>query len=260
MKPIHLPRPAPLIEGTLLQRYKRFLADVRLETGETVVAHCVNTGAMEGLTRPGTRVWLSRSNNPARKLAFTWELAEIRGEVIGVNTSLPNRVVGDLLREGHLPWLGKWDEIRPEKPYGAKSRVDFWMRRGFREHYLEVKNCHLSYPDGRAYFPDTVSERASAHLRELAAVIGPSVTTGVLFFVQVPAVKSLRPSDLHDPAFAAAARGAKRAGVRFSAITVEHEPDAIVITGRVPVDLAEYSTERIAAWRDQNRSTRNTPL
>jgi sugar fermentation stimulation protein A len=260
MRPVVLPRPAPLVPGTLVLRYKRFLADVRLDTGQTVVAHCVNTGAMEGLTRPGTRVWLSRSNNPARKLAFTWELAEIRGQVIGVNTALPNRVVGELLRGGHLPWLGRWDELRAEKPYGERSRVDFWMRRGEREHYLEVKNCHLAYPDRRAYFPDTVSERASAHLRELSAVIGPSISAGVLFFIQVPGVKSLRPSDVHDPAFAGAARVARRAGVRFSAITVTHEPGAIVVTGRVPVDLNEYGTGRMIAWREENRAVRQTPL
>ncbi len=251
-----IPRPLALVEGTFLTRYKRFLADVRLAaTGEIVTAHCVNTGAMEGLTRPGGRVWLSLADNPARKLRYTWELAEIDGRIFGVNTSMPNRIVSHLLRETRLPWHRRpWDEVRAEVRYGERSRVDFRLARGKRLHYLEVKNCHLIYPDDRAYFPDCISERATSHLRELVQVVQAGHTAEVIFCVQTPLVKSVRPSDVHDPAFALAARAAREAGVRFHAIAVSHTPDSIIVHRGVPVELKPYRTTRVFRWRDEARA------
>jgi sugar fermentation stimulation protein A len=247
---LELARPETLIPGILLRRYKRFLADVRLEDGQTVCAHCVNTGAMEGLTAPGARVWLSRAQNPERKLPFTWELVELEGHAIGVNTAMPNRVVGELLRRGALPWLGPRDEIRPEKKYGERSRVDFWLRAGDRETYVEVKNCHLVYPDGFAYFPDSVSERAAHHVEELAAVLTDRVAAHVLFFVQVPDAQGLRPSDVHDPSFAMAARKAAAKGVGFSAILIRQDAQRIQVQAApLPVDLAPYPLEPVRAFR-----------
>lgn len=258
------PRTQPLIEGTLERRYKRFLSDVRLaSTGEIVVAHCVNTGAMEGLTRPGTRVWLSEANNPKRKLAYTWELAEIDGQVLGVNTGLPNRLVHQLLQGGHLPWLAHYTCIKPEVKYGENSRVDFLLSMDAEaaagnaaRHYLEVKNCHLIYPDGIAYFPDCVSTRAAGHLEELARCLesGDCPTTAeVLFFAQMPAAQALRPSDLHDPAFAAACRRVAALGVRFSAIGVRHTLETLEFYGPIPVDLSPYPTAQHELWRAQNK-------
>jgi sugar fermentation stimulation protein A len=250
------PREEPLVEGRLLRRYKRFLADVELEGGEVVTAHCVNTGAMEGLTRPGNRAWLSRAHNPKRKLAFTWELVEAEdGRVYGCNTAFPNRLVQRLLAEGALPWLRGYPEIRPERPYGENSRVDFHLSGRRRELYLEVKNCHLLYPDRRAYFPDAVSQRATGHLRELAAVVAPRVRAEVLFVCQMPGVKAVRPSDAHDPEFAAAAREVKGQGVGFAAIEVLHTPETLTVSRRLPVSLAPYGVERVARWRHLARSS-----
>ena len=248
-----MPRPLTLVEGTFLTRYKRFLADVRLaDTGEIVTAHCVNTGAMEGLTRPGSRVWLSLADNPARKLHYTWELAEVDGRILGVNTSMPNRIVGHLLREARLPWHRRpWDGVRAEVRYGERSRVDFRLVRGKRLHFLEVKNCHLIYPDDRAYFPDCVSERATGHLRELVQMVEAGHTAEVVFCVQTPRVRSVRPSDVHDPAFASAARAARQAGVRFHALAVSHTPDSIIVHRSVPVELKPYATTRVTRWRDE---------
>jgi len=254
MEPVTYAREQALVEGTLVRRYARFLSDVRLADGRIVVAHCVNTGTMEGLTRAGTRVWLSESDNPSRKLKHTWELAEIEGVLIGVNTSLPNRMVGRLLRENRLDWLADWEEIVPEKVYGDRRRVDFWLRKGRREVFLEVKNCHLVYPDRRAYFPDSVSERATHHLRELAALRTTRRRGEVLFCCQMPEAKSVRPSDVHDPDFAAAARAAKAAGVRFSAIVLSQTPESITFERRIPVDLKPYATERLQAWKKRNRA------
>lgn len=255
------PRTESLFRGILLQRYKRFLADVQLESGEVVTAHCVNTGAMEGLTRPGIPVWLSLSNNPKRKLRYTWELAEVDGRMWGVNTSLPNKMVGRLLAERKLPWLTDWTNVRPEKKYGEKSRVDFWLSTGDREHFLEVKNCHLLYPDNIAYFPDCVSARAAGHLHELCNCVGVDgisgrVTAEVLFVVQIADALCVRPSDLHDPTFAAAARVAAGRGVRFSAIGVAHTETEIAVYGPMPVDLEPYDSTEHALWRAENKAAK----
>lgn len=253
--PFTIRRPQPLLEGVLVRRYKRFLADVELAGGELVTAHCVNTGAMEGLPRPGRRVWLSTSDNPQRKLRYTWELVEVDGRIFGANTLEANRIVRRLLAERRLGWLAAYPEVVPERRYGERSRVDFWLRNGRRELYLEVKNCHLIYPDGRAYFPDAVSERASGHLQELAAVLGPKVRAEVMFVCQMPEVKQVRPSDVHDATFAAAAREVGRLGVRFSAIEVHHTPEEMVVQRRLPVSLKPYRPERVKRWRQAGRGS-----
>lgn len=256
------PRETPLTRGILVKRYKRFFADVELESGEIVVTHCVNTGAMEGLTRPGNPVWISRATNPARKLKWTWELAEIDGRSWGVNTALPNRFIKRLLAEKSLPWLADWAHVCPEKKYGVKSRVDFWLcdnnpaeAAPLRQHFLEVKNCHLLYPDNVAYFPDCVSIRATQHLEELVRCVDEkrAVSAEVVFVVQVPGARAVRPSDMHDPNFAKAARAAASSGVKFSAIGVDHQPDKTIIYGPIPVDLQPYEMDTHQAWREANR-------
>lgn len=251
--PIELPRERPLIPGALVRRYQRFLADVRLDTGELVTAHCVNTGAMEGLTEPGNRVWLSLADNPRRRTRYTWELVEAGGRVYGANTAEPNRLVGRLLRGGHLPFLGRWREVRAEVGFAEGRRVDFLLRGNARdaerERLLEVKNCHLLYPDRRAYFPDSHSARASHHLEALAAERTGTRDAAVLFVCQMSPVRAVRPSDVHDPVFAETARRVRREGVRFFAVSVEHRVDAVRLVGRVPVDLRPYGTRRIEKWR-----------
>jgi sugar fermentation stimulation protein A len=254
LEPVIYPRPQALLSGVLVQRYKRFFADVDLDDGRRVVAHCVNTGAMEGLTKPGTRVWVRPVDNPDRKLKFTWELAEIAGQITGVDTSLPNRIVRTLLEERRLPFLSDWIEMKPEKKYGERSRVDFWLRTESHEAFLEVKNCHLIYPDLRGYFPDCVSERASGHLAELSGLMSRPGQSGlpcrseVLFFAQMPDVKAIRPSDLHDPAFALAARAAAAAGVQFRALRIRHTPEAIRVDGIIPVELETYDLDPIREY------------
>ncbi|HEX2253695.1 MAG TPA: DNA/RNA nuclease SfsA [Thermoanaerobaculia bacterium] len=255
--PVRYPRDQALVEGRLVRRYKRFIADVELAGGEVVTAHCVNTGAMEGLVRPGARVWLSRAENPARKLAWTWELVESGGQILGANTALPNRLVRRLLDERRLPWLPGYERVEAERPLGERSRVDFVLARGGpgrrRRTLVEVKNCHLLYPDRRAYFPDAVSERAAHHLRELARARSTTTRCHVLFVCQVPGARSLRPSDAHDPTFATAAREARGAGVGFSALEVTHTPEEIQVVRRLPVDLKPYRVERVARWRAAGR-------
>ncbi len=243
--------PRPLIAGTLVRRYKRFLSDVRLGDGRVVTAHCVNPGAMEGLVRPGARVWLSEPDAASkRKLRFTWELIELDGVVIGANTLVANRIVRALLET--QPRGFAHDELRAEYPYGERSRVDFWLRQGRREHFVEVKNCHLVYPDGRGYFPDSRSERAVRHLGELVEVIRAGQRATVMFTVQRGDVRAVRPSDVHDPAFAEAARRAADAGVRFRAVRIVPSLKGYSVEANIPVELGRYATRRVERWRGDN--------
>ena len=161
---------SPLVSGILIQRYKRFLADVTLDTGESVTAACPNTGAMLGLNTPGSRVWLSRSESPTRKYPHTWELVEVAGHgLVGVNTGSPNRIAAEAIRAGLLPELSGYDTLRAEVKYGRNSRIDILLEGDGRPPcYVEVKNTHLFRRAGLVEFPDCVTERGTKHLAELA--------------------------------------------------------------------------------------------
>jgi sugar fermentation stimulation protein A len=248
-----VPHAAPYLPGTLIGRYQRFLAAVRLDCGERVVAHCVNTGRMEGLTTPGLRVWLSHDPSPTRKLAYTWQLTELDGLYVGTNTAIPNGLVGQLLRRSLLRGLAS-DDVRAEQRYGHNSRIDFLLRKGKRETYVEVKNCHLAYPDRRGYFPDSESERATKHLHELEEVVRAGHRAVVIFVAQREDIRTMRPSDLHDPAFASAARRARATGVRFLAVSVRPTPESYTVQGTIPVDLRPYDLTRPTEWMKANQA------
>ena len=250
-----LPWPAPLVEGTLLRRYHRFLSDVRLPSGELARAHCVNTGAMEGLVRPGARVWICPAAAPGRKLPFTWVSMELPDGIrVGVDTSLPNRLVGAMLEARRLRGLERHRGFAAEVGYGEEgSRVDFAVKTGRGERLLEVKNCHLVYPDGGAYFPDSVSERGAKHLRELAAVARGGGKASVLFVVQREDARFVRPSDAHDPVFSREARAAAAAGVRFEALRLRPTEAGVEVCGALPVDLEPYDPGGPRRWREEGR-------
>ena len=178
--------PSPLARGRLVQRYKRFFADVILDDGTALTAHCPNPGAMLGVKAPGLRVWLSRSDDPKRKLAHTLELVETaEGALTGVNTMHPNRIVAEALADGSIPELTGYETVRREVNYGEASRVDFLLTSPDRPAcWLEIKNCHLSRGGGLAEFPDCVAARSSRHLRELAAMVRAGDRAVALFVVQ----------------------------------------------------------------------------
>ncbi len=258
---IRFSRNTSLFSGTLIQRYKRFLADIRLDSGETIIAHCVNTGRMEGLTRPGLRVWVSPAQNPERKLRYTWELTEVEGEIIGTNTGFPNGFVRYCLQHRLLSVLPAYTEFRPEVVLGPGHRVDFSLQLSTgKTLHLEVKNCHLIYPDRVAYFPDSVSERAARHMESLAELISPEVEVGVLWVCQIPKVAAVKPSDAHDPAFAKAARAAVSQGLQTFALSLTQTPEEILLTQPVSVEMAPYPLEPVLAWKKHNELHKNTPI
>jgi sugar fermentation stimulation protein A len=214
----------PLLEGVLLRRYKRFLADVALEDGQEVTAHCPNTGPMTGVLHPGGRVRLRHAPSPARKLAWTWEQAEVSGADgtpvwVGVNTALPNRLVRATIEAGCLePWLGPVAAIRAEVPYGTgrRSRIDLLLTPAEgaadpRLIYVEVKNTTWSEGD-LALFPDTVTERGQKHLEELAALL-PQARGVLVPCLSRADVHRFAPGDRADPRYGELFRRARAAGV-----------------------------------------------
>lgn len=253
---MRIPHPRPLLPGRLVDRYERFIAEIELDGGQRIRAHCVNPGRMEGLVAPGVRVWVWQvPPDSKRKLRYTWELVEDPDPaidmIVGANTVAPNRIVAELLAAKQLPGLRRYRALRSEVAYGERSRVDFVLD-GKTPHYVEVKNSHLRYPDGRSYFPDSVSARASHHLEALADLVaGGGAKATVLFVSQRPDVRAVRPSILHDPTFAATARDVAARGVRFRAVTVQATPKVYEVVGEIPVDLSVYDTDAHARWREQ---------
>jgi len=177
--------PDPLIPGRLVRRYKRFLADVELDGGGLVVAHCANPGSMLGLAEPGLRVWLSRSSNPARKLKYSWELTVVGEHLVGIHTGHPNGIVAEAVASGRIPELAGYETLRREVRYGRNSRIDLLLESPSRPPcYLEVKNVHLKRRESVAEFPDSVTKRGTKHLEELAHMAESGARAAMFFLVQ----------------------------------------------------------------------------
>jgi sugar fermentation stimulation protein A len=263
---LFLPHEASLHAARLEQRRDRFLADVVLEaTGEKVVAYCVNPGRMETFSRNGARIWLLPATaSCSRRLLWTWELIEHDGVLCGANTQRPNTIARALLDQRLLPGLDDWVEMASErtaasvsgKSTGAHvSRFDFWLRSRQGEHFVEVKNCHLVYPDGHGYFPDSVSLRAGRHVRELASLVKTAGHRATVLFVVARGDfrGAVRPSDHHDPAFAEACREAAASGVKFRAVAVSCCLEGYRVERETPVDLGRYDVEPVATWVAEHR-------
>ncbi len=178
----------PLVRGTLLRRYKRFLADVVLDGGETVVAHCANSGSMLSVDTPGSEVWLSEARNPDRKLRYTWELIRIGDTLVGINTARPNAIVAEAVAAGTVPELAGYATVRREVRYGRSSRIDLVLETPGRPRCLvEVKNVTLKRRDGAespVEFPDAVTARGTKHLDELADRVRDGDRAVMLFLAQ----------------------------------------------------------------------------
>ena len=227
--------PSPLARGRLVQRYKRFFADVVLEDGTAVTAHCPNPGAMLGVNAPGLSVWLSRSDDPKRKLAHTLELVQTaEGALTGVNTLYPNRIVAEALEAGAIPELSGYETIRREVKYGEASRVDFLLTSPDRPAcWLEIKNCHLSRGGGLAEFPDCVAARSSRHLRELAAMAKAGDRAVVLFVVQRMDCDRFQACADLDPVFAKTLGEVAAEGVEVLVYACEVDEQRVVLSRRI---------------------------
>ena len=232
--------PTPLFRGTLIQRYKRFLTDVRLDDGRLVTASCPNIGSMMGLTTPGSVVWLSENDNPARKYRFTWEMVEADlghgPALIGINTGLPNKLVLEALAGKRIKALANYPNFRHEVKYGKNSRIDILME-GPREGlcYVEIKNVHLSRKHGLAEFPDCETERGVKHLTEMAEMVRAGHRAMLMFLIQRSDAKRFALARDIAPQFAAAFDVATAAGVEALALRCRMSAEEVVVDKPVPI-------------------------
>ncbi len=235
--------PAPLRRGTLVRRYKRFLADVDLDSGERVVAHCPNPGSMAGLAAPGAEVWLSPAANPKRKLQWTWELVldAATGSLVGINTGRANAIVEEALKSGRVASVPAGSTIRREVRYGTGSRVDFVLTpEAGPPCHLEVKSVTLRRSQAAPHvgeFPDAVTARGARHLRDLASVCAAGGRATLLYLVQREDCAAVRLAADIDPAYAEAAGAAHAAGVAFHAVSCRISPRGIAAAGPLPVEF-----------------------
>jgi sugar fermentation stimulation protein A len=230
----------PLIPAILVRRYKRFLADVTLASGEQLTVHVANPGSMIGLAIPGARVWLSKSDNPKRKLAYSWELVAVDfgtgPEFVGVNTMHPNALVAEAIAANLIPELIGFTTVRREVRYGKNSRIDFLLEGSAKDAcYVEVKNVHLMRQPGLAEFPDAVTVRGAKHLDELAGVIAAGKRAVTLFLIQIGSATRFALARDIDPDYGRAFDRARAHGVEAIARRCVLTTDAIVVSEAVPI-------------------------
>jgi sugar fermentation stimulation protein A len=233
--------PAPLLPATLVKRYKRFLADVVLPSGEIVTVHCANPGSMIGLNLPGARIWLSKSTSVHRKLPHSWELIEVDlgagFELVGINTTHPNALAAEAIAAGLIPELAGYDAMRREVRYGANSRVDFLLEAPARPAcYLEIKNVHLMREPGLAEFPDAVTKRGAKHLAELGAVVAAGNRAVMLYLIQIGSARRFKLARDIDAAYGNAFDAARRAGVEAIAYRCLISCDGIEVAQPVAIE------------------------
>lgn len=227
----------PLVPARLIRRYKRFLADVRLEDGREVVAHCPNPGAMLGLAEPGMRIWLEPNDDPRKKLRYGWRLVELDGgHMAGIDTAVPNRVAKEALEARQIAGLDAYGAVRPEVRYGRRSRVDFLLTEpGLPDAYVEVKNVHLKRSGDLAEFPDCVTARGARHLQEMAVMVALGHRAVMLYLVQrTDCARFALARDL-DPGYAAAFDAAREAGVEAICLETRISTDGVEAGRTLPV-------------------------
>ena len=232
---------SPLLKGTLVKRYKRFFADIILESGETVTAHCANSGSMLAVKPEGAPVWISPANNPKRKLQYTWEIVEVEGHNVGINTAHPNLIVSEAIEAGRIPELSGYDSLRREVKYGKNSRIDALLEaEGQPACYVEVKNVTMKReltPSGNAEFPDSVTARGAKHLVELADMIAEGHRAVMFYLVQRGDCAAFSVAGDIDPEYEAGLITAMKSGVEVVCYQCEVTPWEISISAPLPMDL-----------------------
>lgn len=230
-----------LIEGRLIQRYKRFLADVELADGSVITAHCPNTGSMKNCATPGSRVWLHDSQNPKRKYPLGWELVEVEpGALACINTGRANGLVREGIEQGVVSQLQGYAGIRSEVKYGAEnSRIDLLLQgEGLPDCWVEVKNVTLLEDNGWGSFPDAVTARGAKHLRELMAMVAQGDRAVLLFCVPHGGIERVRPADHVDPKYGQLLREAAQAGVEVLAYGAVPAPGELTLSRQLDIDLS----------------------
>jgi sugar fermentation stimulation protein A len=227
--------PQPLLAGRLVRRYKRFLADVELDDGTLVTAHTPNTGSMQQCAVPGQQVLLSKSDNPKRKLAWSWELVRVNGHWVDINTHRANRVVEEALRNNLLQVFHDY-AVCAEFPF-AESRIDFMLEKDTEKILLEVKNVTLCCQPGLACFPDAVTTRGQKHLRDLMLAKQQGWRAVIFFLVQRGDAQAFAPADDIDAEYGRLLREAVACGVEAFAWRTKVSPEANQVEKQLPVQL-----------------------
>jgi sugar fermentation stimulation protein A len=226
---------APLIPGILLRRYGRFLADIRLDSGEQITAHCPNSGSMKGVALPGNPVMVSHQPAPHRRLHYTWELISLDGGWVGVNTMIPNRLAAEAFERGLIPAFRRYKHFRAEVKIADDTRIDFAL--GADEQcWVEVKNVTL-VENRVARFPDSVTTRGAKHLQHLMAHAKRGGKSAMLYIIQHHLGDSFTTADDIDPVYGKTLRQAMRAGVKVEAWKADVSPREIVLTHNLPLEL-----------------------
>lgn len=224
----------PLIAARLIRRYKRFLVDVCLPDGTEAVAHCPNPGSMMGMADEGIKIWLEPNDDPHKKLKYGWRLIEQDdGHFVGVDTGVPNRVVGPALLAHQIAGLPPYDAVRAEVKYADKSRIDFLLS-GAVDTYVEVKSVTLSRTAGLAEFPDSVTARGAKHLEALTQMVAQGHRAVMFYMVQRTDCAALSLAADIDPAYAAAFARATKAGVQVLAYDCAIDPKGVKLRRPVP--------------------------
>lgn len=233
-----IPFDQPLLGGTLIRRYKRFLADIVLDDGRELTLHCPNTGSMKNCGEPGSRVWIDLHQRPGRKLPGTWELVETApGELACVHSARANAVVAAGLAAGLITPLSDFPHIRREVCLAAGgSRFDFLLSNDQDSCVVEVKSVTLAFGEGEGAFPDAVSLRGQKHLRELTALAEAGQRSCLLFCVMHSGIQRVRPADEIDPVYGQLLRQARATGVQVLAWSVQPTPLGLELAGELPVD------------------------
>lgn len=227
-----------LRSGTLIRRYKRFLADIELLSGDRITAHCPNSGRMLRCSEQGRSVRVSRSSNPLRKLAYTWEIIEMETSPVVINTLTANRLAKAAVTNGLIPELTGYPEVRTEVPIGKHSRIDLLLNaKGLRPCLVEVKSCTY-VEQGTAMFPDAVSDRGRKHLIELQTALGFGMRSVLLVLIQRMDAHLFRPADHIDPRWGSELRKAHAAGVEILVYSTHISSEGISLAGKVPFSLA----------------------
>lgn len=220
--------PRPLVSGKLIQRYKRFFADIELDSGGVVTAHCPNPGSMMGLLKVGSPVLVSTNDNPKRKLRYSWELVKLKNTWVCINTAITNRIVHEALLQGRIQQLCGYGEIKPEVAWGEHTRFDFLLKKANAKCFVEVKNSTLAEKKV-AMFPDAVTQRGTKHLTELIEVVNQGHRAVMFFLVNRQDCKVFKPASWIDPVYAKTLCKARENGVEILAYMSKIVPPEIAI-------------------------------